>query len=133
MYLCANIRLIREKRTGVVLEQWIQAEDPSLQDDRPSRVVPLGDGTALDPNAYAIERLPVTFHGTEPSVRFSHICSPSEMYELSSDPDAGGSYFRTSSIEMIFDHARQAQKTLAVCEADLKALYEDLQILSRYN
>lgn len=134
MYLCANIRLLNNKRAGVVLEQWLQAEDPSGMETPPSFHAIVGFGEPpFDPNAYAIEVLPATAYGTAPAKRFSHVCSPAEMMELGTDPEDGGSYFRTDSLEMVFDHAHQAQRTLDICKQDLIGLYADLQVLSRYN
>lgn len=71
---------------------------------------------------FAIEVLPRSSDELDPIYRFSHVCSPVELVEFPDYEPEDECYFRTDCIEMIFDTATLADKTLHSIESDVNSL-----------
>ena len=79
---------------------------------------------------FAIEVLPKTADPRNPHVRFSHVCSPSELTEFPEDEPAGGScYFRTDSIELVFDNSLLVDHVSLHMHSDVGRLADELNEL----
>lgn len=83
-------------------------------------IITVGDN--IPSAVFAIEVLPRSSDSLDPIYRFSHVCSPSELVEFPDYEPEDECYFRTDCIEMIFDTATLADKTLHSIEADVNAL-----------
>lgn len=57
----------------------------------------------ISSKVFAIEVIPGSADPQNPYYRFSHVCSPSELVEFPEDTPRDNCYFRTDSIQMIFD------------------------------
>jgi len=91
----------------------------------PSGVIKLTFDTSSEdmPAAvFAIEVLPTSRDPLDVKYRFSHICSMQELIEWPSEEDPELSYFRTNSIEMIFDIVEMAIETQRLIKADINKL-----------
>jgi len=81
------------------------------------------------PKVFAVEALPKSADQKAPQYRFSHVCSPSELVEFPEDEPLDSPYFRTDSIEMLFDTTRMALSVDAVMRQDIRRLAEQLREL----
>ena len=79
---------------------------------------------------FAIEVLPKTADPKNPHVRFSHVCSPAELVEFPEDEPTGGScYFRTDSVEFVFDNSLLIDHVSANMRRDIGHLASELNEL----
>jgi len=79
---------------------------------------------------FAIEVLPRTADPKNPNVRFSHVCSPSELTEFPADEPSGGScYFRTDSVEFVFDNSMLVDHVSLNMHNDIRRLASELNEL----
>lgn len=85
--------------------------------------------SGMSPKVFAIEVLPSSADETAPIQRFSHICSPAEMEEFPADDPGENCYFRTDSIEMIFDTHKILDHVIANVESDIAKLVRELNAL----
>lgn len=85
--------------------------------------------TDVSPKVFAIEVLPSSADAPAPIYRFSHICSPAEMEEFPADVPGENCYFRTDSIEMIFDTHKILDHVIANVESDIAKLVRELNAL----
>lgn len=89
-------------------------------------------GTNITSAVFAIEVLPRSSDSLDPIYRFSHVCSVSELVEFPDYEPEDECYFRTDSIEMVFDIASLAERTYNAIRADVIGLvqeYNDLNAL----
>ena len=85
--------------------------------------------TDVSPKVFAIEVLPSSADAPAPIYRFSHICSPAEMEEFPADVPGENCYFRTDSIEMIFDTPKILDHVITNVENDIAKLVHELNAL----
>jgi hypothetical protein len=85
--------------------------------------------TDVSPKVFAIEVLPSSADEPAPIYRFSHICSPAEMEEFPADVPGENCYFRTDSIEMIFDTPKILDHVITNVENDIAKLVRELNAL----
>ena len=79
---------------------------------------------------FAIEVLPKTADPRNPHVRFSHVCSPSELVEFPEDEPSGNScYFRTDSVEFVFDNSLLVDHVINHMRGDVGHLANELNEL----
>ena len=71
---------------------------------------------------FAIEVMPTSADAQAPYYRFSHVCSPAELIEFPEDEPMDNCYFRTDSIELIFDTYDMVNPVIDNVEADIKKL-----------
>ena len=70
------------------------------------------EGVNVTSRIFAIQALPASADPQNANYRFSHVCSPMELYEFPEAEDQAEIYFRTDQISMIFDTQEQASHVL---------------------
>lgn len=83
----------------------------------------------LSSKIFAIEVLPKAADFEAPNYRFSHVCSPSELVEFPEDVPGDCCYFRTDSIELVFDDDVFVKHVVDNMRADAKKLCDELMAL----
>lgn len=87
-------------------------------------------GANITGKIFAIETLPSSSDSENPNVRFSHVCSPMELYEFPEDESLDGSvYFRVDSISMVFDVPIQAEQVLETLRGKVERLVYEMNAL----
>lgn len=88
------------------------------------------DAFGCSSKVFAIEVLPKTADPRNPNIRFSHVCSPAELTEFPEDEASGGScYFRTDSVEFIFDNNLLVDHVSLNMHNDVRRLADELNEL----
>lgn len=89
------------------------------------------DAMALDmsPCIFAIEVMPASADVTAKQLRFSHVCSPSELSEFPEREPGDSTYFRIDSIEMVFDTDAYLDKVWNCIQKDASRLVRELKAL----
>lgn len=87
--------------------------------------------TAVDISGkvFAIEVYPRSADLLAPLYRFSHICSPAELVEFPDEEAEDNCYFRTDSIEMIFDSSKIVERVLKHVSTDISFLVAEYKKL----
>lgn len=87
-------------------------------------------GTNIASAVFAIEVLPRSSDSLDPIYRFSHVCSVAELVEFPDYEPGDACYFRTDSIEMVFDIASLAERTYNAICADVLGLVREYNQLN---
>ena len=83
-------------------------------------------GYQVSSSVFAIEVLPRSADFTAPNYRFSHVCSPQELVEFPEGVPGDCCYFRTDTIELIFDTPDPIGHVSANMQADIANLVREL-------
>ena len=89
-------------------------------------------GFGMSSKVFAIEVMPRSADKTAQNVRFSHVCSPSELVEFPEDEPGDCHYFRVDCIEMVFDTPDIVDHVMDNMRHDVKKLvdeYKELETL----
>lgn len=78
---------------------------------------------------FAIEVLPKSADFQAPNYRFSHVCSPAELIEFPEDEPGDACYFRTDSIELVFDDDSVIDHVLDNIRGDMDNLVKEFNSL----
>lgn len=84
----------------------------------------------MSSKVFAIEVYPKSMDPAAPNLRFSHVCSPAELVEFPEDEPLDNCYFRTSSIELVFDTDALLTSVIANMRADIANLVSEFNKLS---
>lgn len=82
-------------------------------------------GFDIPSKVFAIEVLPRSADRSAPFYRFSHVCSPAELVEFPESDGCGTCYFRTASIELIFDTDKMLSHVVDNITHDIKSLVDE--------
>lgn len=83
----------------------------------------------LSSKVFAIEVLPKSSDTMAPNYRFSHVCSPAELLEFPEDVPGDACYFRTDSVEFIFDTDSIIDHVLNNVKSDIANLVKEYNAL----
>lgn len=86
-------------------------------------------GYDISSNVFAIEVFPKSADPTLYNYRFSHVCSPAELIEFPENEPLDSSYFRTDSIELIFDTDALVPHVVNNMKHDVKHLVDEFNAL----
>ena len=83
----------------------------------------------ISSKVFAIEVFPKSADSQAPNCRFSHVCSPSELIEFPEDEPGDACYFRTDSVEFIFDNDLVIDHVLNNVNGDLDNLVKEFNAI----
>lgn len=101
----------------------------SITKEGTTRLEITAEGINVTSKIFAIQVLPGSADPANNEFRFSHVCSPMELYEFPEDSVTDGEYFRTESISMVFDTAEQANCVCNTIRYKVEHLVNELNSL----
>lgn len=85
----------------------------------------------MSSKVFAIEVMPTSADRQAPYYRFSHVCSPAELIEFPEDEPMDNCYFRTDSIELIFDTDAMIEPVMDNIKKDIRKLVREYNALDK--
>ena len=107
--------------TSITLTYTVKQTDAGT-----TNIVFRATGYQVSSAVFAIEVLPRSADFAAPNYRFSHVCSPAELSEFPEGDPGDGCYFRTDTVEFMFDTQDMVDHVVANMYADISKLVREL-------